>query len=798
MAAIPVKPYEGKEPDIFISYSHRDSDRVFPILKHLADEGFRVWYDEGIDPGTEWPESIATHLAGSTVCIAFVSAHSLLSQNCRREINFALSRNHIGFLSVMLEDAKMTPGVEMQLSTYQSLLMYKYPTIQSFYEKLDRVDLLQPCRKATGPETAAPGTGAEAVPVNQAAAGEKPAPGPETVPAANSPEQKEGLKLNPKTIGIAAAVLAVLVLVLVLVLGGRSKKPSPAETDTAAPSPSSTAGTEASSSEKPGTEAVSSSAAPDTAAETDTAETSAGSETAPEPAVTELSDKLSDYTFRLDGVVYQLPFAFEQIEKNGWTIASSGVSSQSEVEAGKDLYFRMMKNGRSVTVYAVNPGEEARAVADCPIGGIEVQQSNLAGEDIFCTAGEVTPYMGRDEVTAAFGNAADLYTGSDYAKLTYGFFRRICTVFTLYPDSPKYNSIAVFRYPSAPPAARKDALSDSLSDYTFMLDGVFYQLPFAFTKLTDNGWTISTSGYSDKTLISGYSTDGINMVKNGNTLYFRVFNVSGNAKAIADCLITSVTAEQYSLQDLSVFSAAQGIGFPLAEETLIKAFGEGSRNDYADYSTFYYTDSDSAETRFRVYTKDAKFNEIQLSYMDNAYLELTEISTEEPDYLAGYTAPAELGSDPTSGCIEIEGDLYGLPAPVSSFLNNGWAVRSKSGFVSAFCRDSMILERDGITLDVSIVNYADYQTTAENCAVYKVRLSAENGINASLPGGIAIGAPGSVFSSEPGASFTASDYSSYTQYSLYDRNSIYSIRINVGKESGNIELLNFEKTVWDH
>ena len=69
--AVLVKPYEGKEPYIFISYSHRDSKRVFPILKQLSDAGFRLWYDEGIDPGTEWPESIATHLANSTACIAF-------------------------------------------------------------------------------------------------------------------------------------------------------------------------------------------------------------------------------------------------------------------------------------------------------------------------------------------------------------------------------------------------------------------------------------------------------------------------------------------------------------------------------------------------------------------------------------------------------------------------------------------------------------------------------------------------------------------------------------------------------
>ena len=94
------KPYEGDRDYIFVSYSHRDSARVFPLIEALNASGYRVWYDEGIDPGTEWPESIADHLARCCVCLAFISPNSVNSLNCRREINFALSRSK-GFLSVL-------------------------------------------------------------------------------------------------------------------------------------------------------------------------------------------------------------------------------------------------------------------------------------------------------------------------------------------------------------------------------------------------------------------------------------------------------------------------------------------------------------------------------------------------------------------------------------------------------------------------------------------------------------------------------------------------------------------------
>ena len=53
------RPYEGQEPFIFISYAHKNSDQVMPILEKLDEAGYRVWYDDGIAPGSEWPEYIA-------------------------------------------------------------------------------------------------------------------------------------------------------------------------------------------------------------------------------------------------------------------------------------------------------------------------------------------------------------------------------------------------------------------------------------------------------------------------------------------------------------------------------------------------------------------------------------------------------------------------------------------------------------------------------------------------------------------------------------------------------------------
>lgn len=135
MAGYQIEAYKGSEDYIFVSYAHKDSSKVFPIIKKLKNRGYRIWYDEGISPGSEWPEDIALHLNSSAMVIAFVSPRFMDSVNCRREINFALSRQK-PFLSVVLEPTEMPLGMEMQLSTQQSVLRHNYATEEMFIEKI--------------------------------------------------------------------------------------------------------------------------------------------------------------------------------------------------------------------------------------------------------------------------------------------------------------------------------------------------------------------------------------------------------------------------------------------------------------------------------------------------------------------------------------------------------------------------------------------------------------------------------------------------------------------------------------
>jgi len=55
---LPCEAYIGEEPFLFVSYAHRDGAEVYDDIRYLSESGYRVWYDEGISPGSEWPYEI--------------------------------------------------------------------------------------------------------------------------------------------------------------------------------------------------------------------------------------------------------------------------------------------------------------------------------------------------------------------------------------------------------------------------------------------------------------------------------------------------------------------------------------------------------------------------------------------------------------------------------------------------------------------------------------------------------------------------------------------------------------------
>ena len=139
------EPYSGDKSYVFLSYSHRDAEAAINIVHHLQSEGFRVWYDEGVDPGSEWDENIASHVEKCGYFIALLSRSYLDSSNCKDELNYAREEEKPRLL-IYLEEVQLPSGMRMRLSRLQAIHRYKYNEQKAFYKKLFAAKGISVCR----------------------------------------------------------------------------------------------------------------------------------------------------------------------------------------------------------------------------------------------------------------------------------------------------------------------------------------------------------------------------------------------------------------------------------------------------------------------------------------------------------------------------------------------------------------------------------------------------------------------------------------------------------------------------
>lgn len=122
-----------KKPYIFISYAHKDKKRVLPVIAELQERGYAVWYDAGIEAGSEWPRIIAERLSGCAMMIAFVSENYVVSDYCQRELTYAQSKKK-PILTVFegIDRSELPLGMDMQLGLEQSITRDDYLTAEEF------------------------------------------------------------------------------------------------------------------------------------------------------------------------------------------------------------------------------------------------------------------------------------------------------------------------------------------------------------------------------------------------------------------------------------------------------------------------------------------------------------------------------------------------------------------------------------------------------------------------------------------------------------------------------------------
>ncbi len=136
-AGAPMQPVAviERSPYIFVSYAHKNADTVRAHIDKLRGAGFRLWYDEELSPGADWPEETAAALSGASCVLAFISQDAAAAQNVRAELSFALS-NKKRIICVYIGETKLPPGLQLQLGNTTAILEHRFSDKDKFYERL--------------------------------------------------------------------------------------------------------------------------------------------------------------------------------------------------------------------------------------------------------------------------------------------------------------------------------------------------------------------------------------------------------------------------------------------------------------------------------------------------------------------------------------------------------------------------------------------------------------------------------------------------------------------------------------
>lgn len=146
--------YTGKEPYLFVSYSHRDSKMVYSILDELYDHKYRLWYDESCENGNDFRDELRQKIKAAEAVILFVSQWSMASPFCGMEIIVAREYGK-RLYPIYLDDSVIPPAFEILLSnTHHSTVKDRKKLISTMIrdlpaEAMDRLtienDRLEKC-----------------------------------------------------------------------------------------------------------------------------------------------------------------------------------------------------------------------------------------------------------------------------------------------------------------------------------------------------------------------------------------------------------------------------------------------------------------------------------------------------------------------------------------------------------------------------------------------------------------------------------------------------------------------------
>lgn len=330
-------------------------------------------------------------------------------------------------------------------------------------------------------------------------------------------------------------------------------------------------------------------------------------------------------------------------------------------------------------------------------------------------------------------------------------------------------------------------LSADLYSFQFSLNGVEYTLPCAYSVFAENGWSLD--GIDGETLEPDQYTFSDKMLNGDMLVMASLVNTDSEVLPMEKCNVGKISVDSYQAEKGVKLILPNNIAVGSAYDDVIAAYGEPTdKSDLGPITGLTYKLDSYSSVVIEINTESKTVDSIELeNLIAKETSSATKSSGDVPDVVKNYTAPSSVGKSWDSFDLKYADAYYHLPAPVSSFIDNGWTMVSDGNKMLA-AQDSTVgveLRKDNQVLSASVRNYADTEQPITNCFLISLKSSElDTKVSIELPKGI-------TEKSKPKDIIAAygepTDKSSSASFDFYEYSNRYgSINFSISKDTKEI------------
>lgn len=332
-------------------------------------------------------------------------------------------------------------------------------------------------------------------------------------------------------------------------------------------------------------------------------------------------------------------------------------------------------------------------------------------------------------------------------------------------------------------------LSDDIYSFQVSIDGTVYQFPMWASDFAALGWEFD--GTPDGTLASYEYTVAETWVKDNVEVYTTLANLTMNTLTYEDAMVAGIEFDKWNMEDCDwEIILPKGVQYGVStRDDIIAAWGDPtSEYDGSMYYNMTYEYDSYQEIDLYVYKDTGVLQEIEIRNMIELEGGDNTVDPTVPEAVKNYQAPTELGDDLYVYNIEIEGNLYTLPFPVSALLDNGFTIKeSESNMeIGAGSYGWVELVYNNQSFSCIVDNYADYATIVENCFITSFESDEYfSNFDVTIPGGLKRGdSEKTLLDVIKNFNYEVETSGDYTYYSIYKPDDEYGSKFDIRVKEG--------------